>query len=568
MAILRTTLFYIFLFTLFVPQSIQAQSFEAGLRNYEQRDYKKASAIFSEINSPRAALFTAKSYYALRRFDEAENILNDLLETSAPRIYYEAAYTSALVDFQQKQYGFALSKLYRVFKNSEGEELAEQSQELYRQVLNYLTAKQRLRAIEAVNSDEIKYDLVETALGRISYPSLKEVFNQFYSAANEASWIQKVKDIEESITSEAAYKIEYGTDYRSFIPPNGTMYKIGIALPKITTEKPTYEVVRSLFLGARLAARRFNDSHSNAHVYLSFLPTQSGLDEVVEAFAANNGDVIIGPLFSEQAKEMIPLSVEYTIPVIAPLATAKMQSSGSLFYQANSTFAVHGKSMAQFAIKELGLNTFAVIAGQGTNGATSARAFKQKAQALGANVVSFQIKDFQESNYDISSYVKKISSSLTSVDAVYAPFTSSYTPYLVEQLIYAVNTFEDPVTLLGSQKWSEINFSTDIYARSDIYYTTNSYKTGKVSNFQYRYSRTFNVNANKYAVIGYDVTRYLLSRLDEVGNPAALNKAIQKAPFFRGLMKNIYFKRMHVNQAVQILHIGSGGEPVAVSRQS
>ncbi len=560
----RFCLLSILCLALFLPELTQAQSFQAGLRSYDQRDFERAAAIFSELNSPQAALFTAKSYYALHRFNEAEGILNDLLEESLPRIYYEAAYTSSLVDFQQKQYAFALTKLYNVFKNANDERLAADSQELYKQILNYLTAEQRLKAIELLSSAQIKYQVVESARGRVSFGTVKKLINRFYDSTDEEVWLQQMEQLESSITSEAAYKVEYGDSFNSFPPPDGTLYNIGIALPKFNTGEPTFGVVRGLFLGARLATEQFNDTHSNAKAYLTFLPTGSNdLEGIVERFVNRNyGDLIIGPLFSEHAEEMASLSAGFNIPAIAPLATSEISSSGSLFYQANSTFAVHGEMMARFAVNELGMNTFAVIAGQGTNGEKSAASFRETAEALGAEVVSFQIKDFEAANYDISVDIKQIGSELTTIGAVYAPFTSNYTPYLIEQLIYSTNRLTEPITLLGSQKWGEMDFANDIYSRSDIYFTTNSYRSGNISDFQYRYRQAFNVRPSKFATIGYDVMRYVLQILDKAGNPAVLNEAIQKSAFYRGLMKNIWFNGTHVNQAVHILKVGSGGSPV------
>ncbi len=555
-------LFFSLLFVvLFLPIALQAQSFNAGVRNYDQQDYEQAAAIFSQLNSPQAKLFAAKSNYALGNFDKAENILNDLLSNSARRIYYEAAYTSALVDFQQKQYTSALVKLYTVFNNSSTETLSSDAQELYNQLLNYLSVKQRVSAIKRTDLTQVQYQLVESALGRADFSAIKKLISAFYESADEGKWYQKIKQLESSLSSEAAYKIEYGGKDYEATPPDGTIYNIAIALPKVSTKKPVYSVVRGLYLGAQLAVEQFNDQHSDVKSYLTFLSTKSGdLEDMVKSFTQNQyGDIIIGPLFSEQAKEMIPLSAEYSVPIIAPLATSNLESDKSLFYQANSTFDVHGKKMAAFAVKELGFNTFAVIAGQNTSGAKSARAFRKKAENLRAKVVLFQLKDFKEKKDSITAYIKENTSKLASVDAIYAPFTSDFTSYLVERLVYAVNTFENPVTLLGSQKWKDINFSSDVYARSPIYYSVNTFKSSDLNNFQRSYRQSFSVTPNTYSVIGYDITHYVLQLLNKVGNPAELDKAIRNAEFYRGLLKNIYFNKKHVNQAIQILKVSGQG---------
>jgi len=553
-----------FILVLLFPFTIQAQSFNSGLRKYKQRNYEQAALAFSKVDSPEAKLFAAKSYYALGRFKEAANILNELLPKAVPDIYYEAAYTSALIDFQQKKYADALTKLYIVNHETELNSLADDAKVFYRQLLEYLTAKQRVKALQNVGVDQIKYDLLKTALGKVSFSALKEIIEQFNKSVDEKKWRQKGQDIESSLTNEPAYKIKYGEDYGSFSPPTGTVYNIGIVLPKPDTDKPTFAVVKGLYLGARLAANQFNNNHSNVKAYVTFLPTDGNdLDDIVSSFMQEKqGDFIIGPLFSEQAEQMVSISDEYQLPIIAPLATSDIKSGASLFYQANSSFSMQGKVMAHYAVDELGLNNFAIIAGENRNGKKSAQAFRETVEALGAKVVSFQIEDFEESNYDISAYIKKMESELEKADAIYAPFTDNYTEHLVEQLTNTINTFEKPLTLLGSPKWEDINFSTDIYSRSDIFYPVNSFRHGNLNRFHQRYQRNFRIRANKFSLIGYDISHYLLNLIDQIGNPALLNKTIAKTTIYRGLIKNIYFNDSHENNALQILKINSSGHPV------
>lgn len=384
--------------------------------------------------------------------------------------------------------------------------------------------------------------------------------SQFYKSVDKSKWLQKMKDLDSSINSKAAYKVAYGTEYYSFIPPEGTVYKIGMILPKFSLDKPTYDVVKGLYLGARLASLQFNKQHTRVQVKISYFPSRSrDLDEIVEKFASSGGDVIIGPLFSEQAKKMVGLAAEYNIPIVAPLATADISSENSPFYQANSTFAAHGKTMARYAIKVLGLDTFAVLSGRGSNGAESARAFRKKVKSLGGTMVAYRLVNFKRRELDISFFLKNIGSKLTTVDAIYAPLTGSYAVYLVEQLVSKTNTFDKPVVLLGSQKWAELNYG-NLYSANAIYFSVNSYWTSNSSHFRNSYRKHFKTFPNKYSAVGYDVTRFILQRLEEAGNPTRLNEAMQQAPFYRGLIKHIYFGKTHSNQAVQLLKV-SGDRP-------
>ncbi len=551
-------------FLLLSPVNGNAQYLEEGIRNYKQQNYRAALSIFNQIDSQQASLLAGKSYYALRRYDEAQNILNDLLDEAVPKIYFEAAYTSALADFQQKQYANSLNKLYQVFENSTSESLNASAERLYNQILNYLTARQRLSALENVSSEQVRFQLIESALGKVSYSQFQELVSEFYDETDEDEWIERMQELKTSLSDSIAYQTEYGEASNTFRAPDGTAYNIGIILPDFNPDAPEFSITQGIFLGATMAVEEYNDNHSRTKVYLSFLPTgSSNVDEITENFKENDyGDLIVGPLFSDQAEAMVGLSADYAIPVIAPLANAKFESSESLFFQANPTFSIHGKMMARFAVQELDMDRFAVLVARNTNGALSAEAFAQEVEQLGGKIVHYFVEDLESDNYDISPYTKYFDSESEPVDAVYAPFTENRTSYLISQLAESNNRVPEPVTLLGSQKWSDIDFETDVYSRGEVYFSQSAYRgnNNRVSAFRNRFRQRFNFPANQYAAIGYDVVKFVMQALDEVGNPAILGKAIQMQPFYEGLMKNIYFDGSHVNQAVKILEVGSGGD--------
>ncbi|MBN2732908.1 MAG: hypothetical protein JXR26_10815, partial [Balneolaceae bacterium] len=179
------------------PAFAQSQQFEVGLELYEDGDYERAASALSELQDPRAYLFAGKSFYAMGRYQQAQSNLNNISPDTPPAIYFESVYTSALVDFQLKQFANALSKLHQVMgKDNLDNTLTLDANKLYGEILNYLTADQRLEIIQKVSADQVKFDLLESAMGNVTYSKANQIYNAYESAVNDDEWISKAEDIE------------------------------------------------------------------------------------------------------------------------------------------------------------------------------------------------------------------------------------------------------------------------------------------------------------------------------------------------------------------------------------
>src|SRR5699024_7023675 len=239
-------------------------------------------------------------------------------------IVYERIYTAALVHYQQKQFGQSLSKLYSIFENHQDFYIAKNAKNLYKQLLEYLTATQRLKVMEMSLADEIKFQLLKTAIGKVPYKSLQQLFEAFYEEVEENQWTDQAEALENELSNASAYEIEYGPTIQKFTPPKGTVYNIGVMLPKVKPDDQVFEVVRSMYFGATLAAQQYNSEHENTQIYIRFVnsqPNKGSLKPTIASFVDSlTIDALIGPLFSDEAQVMVDFSKELKIPVIPPLA--------------------------------------------------------------------------------------------------------------------------------------------------------------------------------------------------------------------------------------------------------
>src|SRR5699024_5063405 len=76
-------------------------------------------------------------------------------------------YTLGLIHFRQKDFGDALIRMAPLSGQKLSPQIAAESNEIYHDLLTYLTFDQRSEILDNVESDSIKYDVVSSSIGRM-----------------------------------------------------------------------------------------------------------------------------------------------------------------------------------------------------------------------------------------------------------------------------------------------------------------------------------------------------------------------------------------------------------------
>jgi len=575
-SLVLSAILLVFSFT--IVEKSKAQSFEEGLERYQQGQYSEAANIFDGINTPKARLFSGKSYYALGQYLAAKSYLGQLTIENAEDLYLEAQYTLALTEFQLGQFGDLLNRLYELKQRRVKTQVVTDGIQLYKDVLNYLTLNQRKIAFQQAKYPEIKYDLVNAVVGDVPYRVAQTLYDQLLKSKIDTN-STAMKELSKTLSDSLSYAVElnYNNNLRA---PDGITYNIGAALPSYPNNTPEFKVSQGLYFGYLLAAEQFNQQHPNQKAFIRHKNTGARMDSAGYALtdlAWNyNADAILGPLFSEPARRMADLAEQYQIPMIAPLANSDtLNLDNPYVYQANPTFTSHGRKMAEYAVNKLNMDTLAVLTEKNSMGENSAFVFRERAEKLGAKVTHFFIEDLKSKGYELTDYTKYFTSDSSKidslgnyhyVDAVYAPFTGQAASTLAELLLADLNAMDSNVAVLGSQEWGNTRIPSSQLENRDIYFTESYYlnqKNPEIEQFKKNFKRRFDIEPNRFAMIGYDVASYLLQALDQIGNPALLKNALKKQHKFKGLIGDIFFNDTHVNQEVKIFSITKDGiQPV------
>ncbi len=551
-----------------------SSDFQRALELYENSDFLEAARLFSEIQTVEAQLFTGKSYFAAGHYLMAKNFLQRVPSSAPDEIRDDALFTLALCDFQAKNFGASLDLLHRLKNNGYSENLREEAGSLYTQILDYITTEQRKSAFYQSRLDNVRFDIVESSFRRLNRAeglALVSAAERSLLVSRDSLALEDLRNWADSLPDERDDVVRYAP------APEGIMYNVGLALPEFDITEPEYAVSQGLYYGVLMAAEEFNRRNDNRKISLHHHnpDTELGPQKAVTEFAWNhNADFIIGPLFSQSAYEMAEMAKRYQIPLIPPLANSDdLNFHNPYVFQINPTSEKRGIAMARFAVRQLRMDSLAVISELNTPGAIEAQAFRQEAERLGATITHFFLRDFASRGYDVSDVTPWFAGSeqfidttryeLRKVDALYLAFTGDAAPTLINLIMNNLEATRSNVTILGNQELQNIDMSAQRHRRFDMFYTEVfdlNMERDEVKLFIEDYQNLTGIEPNMFAYLGYDVGTYLFQTLEKVQNPIHMKRAIISQPRHRGLIMDIHFNRDHVNDMLKIYEIKPGGD--------
>lgn len=541
---------------------IQAQLFENGLSLYEQGDYERAIRIFKQSEEPEALLFAGKSFFALNNYITAVTYLNRISKSAPIDIFQEARFTISLAHFQSKNFSKSLEILKQLGNNLPSTTTSREALILYDQILGYLTLNQKREAFTLIENQEIRLDLIESLVFKVNHSSAK-TFLDLYKKSTETYDQLRVSRIESLLIDSVSYSQRYNPNQVAQAP-KGISYNIGVVLPEFDFETPEYEIPQHIYFGIQLAVEEFNTTNTDQKAFLTFRNTSGSADNaesIISDFAwKNDVDVIIGPLFSEVAKTYSNLAEQYEIPMLLPLANSdSLDLFNNFVFQLNPSFEMQGKLMAREAVNKLGYDTLGVIAEARSLGAPAARAFRHEAERLGGFVQYYFEENLEKFGYDIRDYTKFFTTdtldSLDMVEAVFAPFTGSVAPTLIESMLTDLEAMRSTVAILGSEEWMNVDLEDRRLADTELYFTEAfnvDTSTTKSSEFASSFRLRFNTQPNQFAYIGYDAANVVLQTLKKVKNSEYFRDALKDLNGYEGLSNKVSFRGSHINHELKI----------------
>lgn len=545
---------------IFISVPLYAQSFNEGIDLFENGEFEEAIEVFASLDDERSQLFAAKSFFNLHQYQPALRHLKPLQQSSDRTIRQEAIYTNALTQFRLRNYAQSLDLIYELLSEESRTGIQVDARRFYRQLMNYLTLEERFKVQRQTNYLQVAKDLAISGRDRLDDSSYQILVREILKMAPDSAAYHSAKE-------ELLAETELQPLFSAFpSAPQGMVYNIGIILPTFGEESPEFTIPRNLYFGITHAAEEFNTRNADKKVKLHFKPSGQNPDTTAAAFTelvwSYNADAVIGPLFSDPAKKMAQLAEEFRVPMLAPLANADdINIDYNYTFQINPTFEMHGKNMARFAVRELGLDSLAVITQANALGTASALGFRHEAERLGAHISYYFEEDFAAIGYNIADYTEVFTSDEELADSlgfrptqgIYAPFTGQAARTLINLLLTDIEVLGSDLVIMGSEEWEDANISNWQMRNMEIYYTkafAEAADSATVAFITEDFESRFGIEADQFAKIGFDTANYLFQNLERAGNPAYLKKALKESSAYDGLAVRIDFDDKRVNQHV------------------
>lgn len=384
-----------------------------------------------------------------------------------------------------------------------------------------------------------------------------------------------------SYVDEAEEVLDFTREQMVLEAERQDVVNLGIVLPLGADDAA---LAQALFNGIRLAVEAFNETNESG-LAVRMVFRESGGNPARARAAVNDlaGEVavILGPLYSGEAAAAAEAAEAAGVVMVAPLATDDAVSEGKRYvFQANPTLTMRGRQMAQFALHNLRLRNFGVVAERSSTAISEkmAESFQEEAMRQGAEVAFFKLlpsarawrrlgEVFEESAVGDSLTAEATGDLLADVEAVYLPVSGADAAQNIQAALRELDRMGASVRVLGNAEWDGLP-SKLLASRFSATYSNDFYvdeANPDVRDFVRRYEALTGTDVDvleatprRLAFTGYDLTHYLLALLAGTGQPQSLAEALHAAPPYQGLGIRLDFSEGNVNQALYFLRYRAG----------
>lgn len=536
--------------------------FKIAIEQYRSKMFIEAQKKFEYLSQTNNAfttistIFNAKSLLLLNRIQSSEELLKRFLNLYPLSNYAdEAKIMLAKIYLEMRMYILAFNEIeniistskstyYLNYAKSSGEKLA----------LNYLSAFQIKSFSDTSLSSEIKPYLLlllgksyilegKIDSAKISLSELSKEFPHSYESKNA-----------EGILNEISNRNQYS--------PSSQVIAVLLPLNKTAKNLSASDASHQILEGVKYAVAEFNNDHIDK-IGLLIKATGSNkaqIDSIKnEVDSLSSLKVIIGPIYSEEVKETLEAFKSSNIPIISPTATDDgLTELYPEFFQANPTFSIRGKIMAQYIYYVENKRDMAILNSDESYANVLANSFQKEFEKLGGKILVRQT--FTPGTMDFSRQISNIARDSSKLQGIYLPLTdNSDVPSILSQFLSA----NLEMNIYGNQDWLVAKGFESFSALSNrLIFSSDYFMDYSDSTFQ-KFSNGFvnqtGLDVSRNVLYGYDITKYILNILAEqnIGR-SSLKAKIESGTIFRGFHNDICFDSKRINEFLNIIRYKDG----------
>jgi len=357
--------------------------FTKGLELYTTGSFENAAELFESVvnmnpvhqRTTACYMMAAKAWLNLHEEAQALFLMNNLLKRFPESQYArEAHFTLGIVNYDLKSNKESVKEFLKVREYENKDDLTIRSESLVDSIITFVLTPTERQELATETQDNFVKDIVARNAALVPTPPPV-----------------KIEPPKEPTPSKERLKV----------------ISIGALLPLM--EKSSQTAVKmaaeDVLAGMKIAQSQFEKKNPDIGIDLQVSDEErdsSTAKKLTKAFASDRHVLaMIGPLFSNTTQSCAPIANERGLPLITPTANAVgLAGMGDYIFQANADIAMQGKALARYAVNDLGLTTFAIIAPNNPTIKTIVNDFIAEVKHLGASILANE--SYESSGDDLS----------------------------------------------------------------------------------------------------------------------------------------------------------------------
>ena len=339
---------------------------------------------------------------------------------------------------------------------------------------------------------------------------------------------------------------------------------LGVILPVYNNDKKSLQVEPSIEIleGIKFAISEYNIAN-NRKIGLLIRDSErkpEKIKRIKEEFDKFNSiKAIIGPVYSDEVKSTLEIFRNSNIPIISPTATENdLTSSYSNFFQANPSFIMRSKIMAQYIYFVENKKKIAILSTEERSSSLMVKAFKDEFTRLGGKIIIEAT--YSTNSYDLSSQVSKIQARVKDLEGLYVPLTGRADASIILSQLeqQGIN-----LALFGNQDWllakgfeSSSNLSNQLIFISDYFI---DYDDPDFQAFNKSFFQKTHMDVTRNVLYGFDAAKFVLASFyGDDPDRATLKTAMESGRVYKGYHNNICFDSERINKFLNIIKYTDG----------
>jgi branched-chain amino acid transport system substrate-binding protein len=549
---------------LYAQDNINSQ-FEAAVSYYQDKKLDEALELFEKLifdnsyNSKTTAseFFKAKILFEKNNLESARQTINSFLE-KFPSSNYADEMRMMLINYYVE-----VANYYNAFKESvvlldytDTNEYVRKAKETASALAyNYLNNSQLQKLYDSFASSKVK-SFILFQLGK----NYLRAGNNEKAKSSFLELMQIYPDSDEHSEAEDLYNLPW--NYKPPVVSSDILIGVMLPLETNTAGEFTSKTAIQILEGIKYAVHEFNNVRTEK-IGLVIRDTKRNVEEIetiCDEYGSNSSiRAILGPVFSEEVRATLKELEDEDIPIISPTATDDdITSLSENFFQANPSFSMRGKVMAQFIYYVENKRNISILNSIDGYSPLLASSFQDEFERIGGKIIKRET--YQSGSSTFSEPVSRIAGDSLLIDGIYIPLADNLDATLILSNLLNYNV---RVPIYGNQDWfTAKGFETSPELSSNLTFESDyfiDFDSPDYIKFSSQFESVTGKDLNRNVLYGYDTAKFLLTIMRNIdGSRSNIKNKMISSVTSTGFHNNISFDEQRVNRFLNLLRYRNG----------